>query len=229
MILALWLISGCQMPYEIDHQRLQQDAKAHGEGGGPPNTTASTGSTSSNSTSVNSATSTGPGGPAIGCGDGYLTAGEECDDGNQQDGDGCAGDCQLEGSLELCALSEPFHIDEFGQMVLWRGRLGVDSALTDAEPCSTSTYRTSFASVQSAKDGRLLIEIDPEFDGRLWITDSGCNPESANQSLGCIWYEKHDPRIHIVDIRANEPVQLRVLGKTTAAGSYGMRATILQP
>jgi cysteine-rich repeat protein len=31
------------------------------------------------------------------CGDGLLTAPEECDDGNQVDGDGCSADCQLEG------------------------------------------------------------------------------------------------------------------------------------
>ncbi|MCA9542701.1 MAG: hypothetical protein KC620_27585, partial [Myxococcales bacterium] len=33
------------------------------------------------------------------CGDGRLDAGEACDDGNLVDGDGCAGDCTLEGLL----------------------------------------------------------------------------------------------------------------------------------
>jgi fibro-slime domain-containing protein len=33
------------------------------------------------------------------CGDGYLSAGEECDDGNQRDGDGCAHDCKVESGF----------------------------------------------------------------------------------------------------------------------------------
>src|SRR5262249_7975789 len=32
----------------------------------------------------------------IGCGDGTLDAGEQCDDGNAIDGDGCSADCRLE-------------------------------------------------------------------------------------------------------------------------------------
>ena len=33
------------------------------------------------------------------CGDGELTEAEECDDGNHVDGDGCSGNCTLEGGL----------------------------------------------------------------------------------------------------------------------------------
>ena len=35
------------------------------------------------------------------CGDGVLQAGEECDDGNTVDGDGCSSSCQIARSLEL--------------------------------------------------------------------------------------------------------------------------------
>ena len=36
------------------------------------------------------------GGPPV-CGDGHLDPGEECDDGNTQNGDGCSSTCQIEG------------------------------------------------------------------------------------------------------------------------------------
>jgi cysteine-rich repeat protein len=43
--------------------------------------------------------------PPVGCGDGTLDLGEDCDDGNNVDGDGCRGDCTLEicgdGTLDL--------------------------------------------------------------------------------------------------------------------------------
>jgi cysteine-rich repeat protein len=37
------------------------------------------------------------------CGDGYLGDGEECDDSNASNGDGCSRDCLFEGSLPSCA------------------------------------------------------------------------------------------------------------------------------
>jgi cysteine-rich repeat protein len=36
------------------------------------------------------------------CGDGILDAGEECDDGNDVDGDGCGTDCLVEGTETVC-------------------------------------------------------------------------------------------------------------------------------
>jgi cysteine-rich repeat protein len=35
--------------------------------------------------------------PFSACGDGVLDPGEECDDGNNEDGDGCSADCEVEG------------------------------------------------------------------------------------------------------------------------------------
>ena len=35
------------------------------------------------------------------CGDGVLAAVEECDDGNQRAGDGCAADCTVELNLHI--------------------------------------------------------------------------------------------------------------------------------
>jgi cysteine-rich repeat protein len=45
------------------------------------------------------------------CGDGIKVGTEECDDGNNIDGDGCNSDCTI-GNNNNCSKSEPF-IDPF--------------------------------------------------------------------------------------------------------------------
>ena len=49
------------------------------------------------------------------CGDGILDSGEECDDGNNVDGDGCASDCTLDEDDE----DEDDDSDEFGDDLMW--------------------------------------------------------------------------------------------------------------
>jgi uncharacterized repeat protein (TIGR01451 family) len=41
-------------------------------------------------------------GPPPVCGDGHLDPGEECDDGNTQNGDGCSSQCEIEGAPPAC-------------------------------------------------------------------------------------------------------------------------------
>jgi cysteine-rich repeat protein len=41
------------------------------------------------------------------CGNGWKEAGEACDDGNRENGDGCSAACQLEGPLARLAAREP--------------------------------------------------------------------------------------------------------------------------
>jgi cysteine-rich repeat protein len=40
--------------------------------------------------------------PGGGCGDGIVACGEECDDGNTKNGDGCSGTCKIESTGEIC-------------------------------------------------------------------------------------------------------------------------------
>lgn len=63
---------------------------AGGAGGGAPATTSSSGGASSTN-----ATGTGGGVQAPYCGDGHLDAGEDCDDGNASNFDGCRDDCTV--------------------------------------------------------------------------------------------------------------------------------------
>ena len=62
-----------------------------------PSTTQMEGSSSLTDDSMSDTGSSGPGDPV--CGDGMVDAGEECDDGNPTDGDGCNSDCVAGGSV----------------------------------------------------------------------------------------------------------------------------------
>ena len=43
-----------------------------------------------------------PGNPCYLCGNGILEGGEQCDDGNQENGDGCNDLCQIESGYSCC-------------------------------------------------------------------------------------------------------------------------------
>ena len=53
------------------------------------------------------------------CGDGHLDPGEECDDGNRINGDGCSADCKIECGGEGCTpgyWKQPQHLDSWSQL-----------------------------------------------------------------------------------------------------------------
>jgi fibro-slime domain-containing protein len=98
MALAVQGVAGCSTSSD-DGSR---EAGSSGGDGGASGGTASSGSTGSTGTGTgtgglslcggDSCSSGGPDGPGV-CGDGELTVDEACDDGNTDDGDGCAGSC----------------------------------------------------------------------------------------------------------------------------------------
>jgi|ETNmetMinimDraft_14_1059893.scaffolds.fasta_scaffold259093_1 cysteine-rich repeat protein len=52
------------------------------------------------------------------CGDGWIVGNEVCDDGNNRDFDGCAGDCRSMDPGWGCTDTEPTVCNEFGNGVL---------------------------------------------------------------------------------------------------------------
>jgi cysteine-rich repeat protein len=103
---------GCELPANVDRSTIAADAGAGGQRGGDPSTTATstaTSSATSTSTATSSATSTstsassgsgGTGGSAPACGDGAVSPGEACDDGNLVDLDGCSATCNVDSFTE---------------------------------------------------------------------------------------------------------------------------------
>ncbi len=110
------LPSGCAVPTPAD----VDDTETEGSSGFQPEGTTTTNDTDedssssgdpSSSTTEEPATSTGP---AAVCGDGSVDADEACDDGNDEDADGCNRDCTASGSLlwthEFPLGIEPAHL-----------------------------------------------------------------------------------------------------------------------
>ena len=61
------------------------------------------------------------------CGDGHLDDGEQCDDGNRTNGDGCSSECEIECGGEGCTpgyWKQPHHLDS------WQG-VGPDDNFND--------------------------------------------------------------------------------------------------
>lgn len=77
------------------------------------------------------------------CGDGHVDEGEQCDDGNRTNGDGCSSECEIECGGEGCTpgyWKQPHHLDS------WQG-VGPDdnfnatfntNAVFDAAQCESS-------------------------------------------------------------------------------------------
>lgn len=65
-----------------------------------------------------------------GCGDGKLDVGEQCDDGNSEDGDGCAAACTLEGGDALKVCAQPYAMD---QLFVVGAKIVADTMIVDVE------------------------------------------------------------------------------------------------
>lgn len=103
------------------------------------------GTSSPEATTTPGSSSESIGGPA--CGDGALDPGEDCDDGNDIDADGCNHDCVVSAS------------------VLW-------SVATDSQDCSGLTLDAEGSLFEHSSDGEhLSVErIDPETGATTWET-----------------------------------------------------------
>ncbi|MFP4601163.1 MAG: DUF4215 domain-containing protein, partial [Persicimonas sp.] len=105
------------------------------------------------------------------CGDGVVAGDEECDDGNTDDGDGCASDCTLESGWS-CDSSEPTSCDEIcgdGSVV---GAEECDDGNTlDGDGCSSTC--TSEPGYGTASDGNLTT------DSNTTINNTSANAEAS--------------------------------------------------
>ena len=119
------------------------------------------------------------------CGDGFIDGDEECDDGNDDDGDGCSSECLLEyecgnGTVEF---DEECDGDEFTSSCVWEGHLGgsllcTDSCTQDATECYDTHediiawYRMNTTSTLVADNagnghGCIAHELQPGFPGPI--------------------------------------------------------------
>jgi cysteine-rich repeat protein len=158
--------------------------------GGAGGASASSASASSTS-SVAASSSTGPAQPV--CGNGVLEAGEQCDDGNVTDGDGCSSHCQVECmGMGLYLDPATFHCYRFVVIELPWGEAR-DACLGAHEHLATFTSAEELDAVAPHAPGQWWIDgirSGPGFawaDGEPWSFDrwKGGFP-STDPSKGCV-------------------------------------------
>ncbi len=93
---AVWFASGCNGDAPVDEATTETSGESESDTG-ETNTAGTTGTGTTGTTGTETETETAPE-PA--CGDGDLTPGEFCDDGNQVDLDGCNSDCRITGEKQ---------------------------------------------------------------------------------------------------------------------------------
>ncbi|MEM9460993.1 MAG: hypothetical protein AAGF11_42910 [Myxococcota bacterium] len=106
--------------------------------------------------------------PVPGCGDGIVDEGEDCDDGNEIDGDGCNIDCRLSGD------------------VVWNDEYdGLDDARDEAWGVVLSPEGDVFVAGRVSVPGNRTIAWVRKYDGdgtELWTEDFGSHSDEGNDS-----------------------------------------------
>jgi len=147
------------------------DGSGAGSTGGSTNTGGSTGTGGSTNTGGSTGTGGQGGSPAPTCGDGFIDAndGEECDDGNPNDQDGCSGcivDCPIDAFKDP-ATNHCYFVAE-----------GFHGEFQDAEDaCKNTAPGTTLAALSTSAEFNLVIgEVG---DDDQWIGGNDLDVENA--------------------------------------------------
>lgn len=102
--------------------------------------------------------------PPPGCGDGKLDPGEECDDGNNFDNDGCSADCRIEGTCET-----PYNYRQLSNYNSAVGQRLIEDVtadwmvVEDSNSCATGARSVVFRYKNGENRGRFQVgAIAPE-------------------------------------------------------------------
>ncbi len=158
----------------------------------------------------------------VGCGDGFLDAGERCDDGNLRDNDGCSATCTPEGSCDA-------PID----LALAGATLSDGAYVYYGDTADEMDH--AVGSCAAAEDGKdVVLRFVPEDDGRIEVSTEG-----AATVFDTVIYARSECIVPMpefacndnvnpgvptsrmqLDVMDGEPVYLFVDGNGTSAGTF---------
>jgi cysteine-rich repeat protein len=120
------------------------------------------------------------------CGDGFLDPGEECDDGNRNNGDGCNFLCQIEANYECPNAGQPCT----NMVACGNGRLTSDEICDDGNTVSgdgcSGDCQTIETGWQCPKPGRPCIQICGSFQLDGSVTCDAGNDQSGSCGDGVV-------------------------------------------
>lgn len=162
-----------------------------------------------------------PDATASSCGDGKITEGEECDDGNTSSNDGCSADCKLEsaGPNDICPGS-PITIsaaDASSQKVTITGSTaGLYSQYGGS--CGGASGKEAVYQINADFTGILEATLTSDFDSTLYArrtcddeqTESGCNDAPGAKG----------GEVLRIPMTQGQPAFLFVDGYSGAAGNF---------
>lgn len=162
------------------------------------------------------------------CGNNEVDGDEACDDGNAVGGDGCDPSCGLETpptSNDTCP-GAPLAIDAGTLSTVLTASTGNLLANWAGTCVSSTTTKDAVYEVTSPIDGRIVVTLDPYFDGALYAR-SDCSTTGATAQLGCVdAVDGNGAETLSVPATAGVPIYVFVDSFTTAqAGTFELTAT----
>ena len=147
------------------------------------------------------------------CGNHVVETGEDCDDGNADDGDGCTSDCRLTDRAAACA-GVPSAFGEGVASELVTAALDSPTFLTAPPLDPHRVFVTEQAGrVRIIQDGVLLddpflsIEDDVLFSGERGLLSVAFHPDYATNRRLFVYYVENDTRLTIAryEARSDDP------------------------
>jgi uncharacterized repeat protein (TIGR01451 family)/MYXO-CTERM domain-containing protein len=113
---------------------------------------------------------------AVVCGDGRVSAGEQCDDGNTTANDCCSPSCQFESTTTVCRPAAG--VCDVADTCNGAGQCGADTKAADGTPCPNSTVC----------DGAEVCKAGVCTAGTALSCDDGdpCTQDTCNATSGCM-------------------------------------------
>ncbi len=166
------------------------------------------------------------------CGNNATEGGEDCDDGNVTDGDGCAHDCKIEppGPSDVCpGIAVP--LAQAGNLLM--GTFAGSTTYLSADyssSCGSSSAKDAVIHFDSGPlGGRATVSLSKSttnFDAVLFVKKGTC---LGSEEVGCKQVYGSGGEVLTFDTMPNTTYWIFVAGYSGASGKYGVEISVAPP